>query len=160
MNDPRAGHLPPMMYPPPKKPVPIVPTVFGVVALLIVLMVAGGIRAFHAVKDNSDEAIAVGNSSVDNTGRHKYAAARSMLAPQVQAKTPTSTLEDTQTPTEKHHGAFVNHGQPQWNVQNWNGQTSVRLAYPAQFTKSDSTVSLVLVKTASGYQVYDAHYEF
>jgi len=61
---------------------------------------------------------------------------------------------------EKHHGAFVNHGQPQWYVQNWNGQTSVRLTYPAQFTKSNSTVSLVLVKTDLGYQVYEAHYEF
>ncbi len=160
MNDPRAGQPPPMMYPPPKKSVPIVPIVLGVVALLIVLAIVGGIRAFHAVKDNSAEAIAVGNSFIDNMGQHNYAAARSLFTPRVQAKTPTGTLEDIETLTEKHHGAFVSHGQPQWNVQNWNGQTSVRLAYPAQFTKSGSAVSLTLVKTESGYQVYDAHYEF
>lgn len=159
MNYPGA-EPPPMMSPRPQKSAPIVPIVLGILALLIVLAVVGGIRAFHAVKDNSAEAIIVGNSFIDNMGQHNYAAARSMLTPQVQAKTPMGSLEDIETLTEKHHGAFVNHGQPQWKVQNWNGQTSVRLAYPVQFSKSSSTVSLVLVKTEGGYQVYEAHYEF
>jgi len=160
MNYPGEGQPPPMMYPTPKKSAPVVPIILGVLALLIVLAVVGGIRAFHAVKDNSAEAIAVGNSFVDNMGRHNYTAAHALFTPQVQAKTPAGDLKDIETLTEKHHGAFVSHGQPQWNVQSWNGQTSVRLAYPARFTKSGSTVSLILVKTDAGYQVYEAHYEF
>ena len=148
------------MVPPPKKSAPIVPIILGALALLIVLAVLGGIRAFHAVKDNSAEAIAAGNRFVDNMGQHNYAAARSLLTPQVQTKTAADDLKDLETLTEKHHGTFVDHGQPQWNIQNWNGQTSVRLAYPAQFTKSSSTVSMTWVRTDAGYQVYEVHYEF
>ena len=160
MNYPGEGQPPPMLYPPPKGSFPIVPIVLGIFALLAVLAVLGGIRAFHAVQDNSAEAITVGNSFVDNMWQHDYAAARTLLTPQVQAKTPAGSLEDIEALTEKHHGAFIAHGEPQWNVRNWNGQTSVRLAYPAQFTKSGSTVSLILVKTDAGYQVYEVHYEF
>lgn len=160
MNYPGAGQTPTTIYPPPKKSPPIVPIVLGVFALLAVLAVVGGIRAFHAVQEDSAGAIAVGNSFVDNMGQHNYTDARSLLTPQVQAKTPAGSLEDLETLTEKHHGAFVNHGQPQWSVQNWNGQTSVRLTYPAQFTKSDSTVSMVVVETGGDYRVYGVHYEF
>lgn len=160
MNYPGAGQPPPTMPPPPRKGFPVAAVILGVAALLVVLAVVGGIRAFRAVKDNSAEAIAVGNSFIDNMGRHNYAAAHALFTPQVQAKTPADSLEDIETLTEKHHGTFVRHGQPGWNIQNWNGQTSVRLAYPAQFTKSHSTVSLVLVKTEAGYRVYEAHYEF
>ena len=160
MNYPGEGQTPPMMYPPPKKSAPIVPIILGIAALLIVLAVVGGIRGVQAVKDSSAEAIVVGNSFIDNMGQHDWAAAHSLLTPPGQAKAPADSLEDMEMLVEKHHGAFVNHGQPQRYVQNWNGQTSVRLTYPAQFTKSNSTVSLVLVKTDLGYQVYEAHYEF
>lgn len=160
MNYPDEGQQPPMMYPPPKKSVPIVPIILGIAALLIVLAVVGGIRGVQAVKDNSAEAIVVGNSFIDNMGQHDYTAAHSLLTPPGQAKTPADNLADMETLVEKHHGGFINHGQPQWNVQNWNGQTSVRLSYPAQFTKSYSTVSMTLVKTEVGYQVYGVHYEF
>ena len=160
MNYPGAGPQPPQMYLPPKKSVPVVPIVLGIFALLVVLAVVGGIKAFHAIKDTSSEAIAVGNSFVDNMGQHNYQVARSLLAAPVQAKTPAGDLKDLEAMAEKHHGAFLTHGQPQWNVQNWNGQTSVRLAYPAQFSKSVCTVSVTLVKTEQGYQVYEAHYQF
>lgn len=160
MNYPDAGQQPLMMYPPPKKAFPVVPIILGVVGLLIVLAIVGGIKAFHAVKEGSAEAIVVGNSFIDNMGQHNYQAARALFTPQVQAKTPAGNLKDIEVLVEKHHGVFIAHGQPQWNIQNWNGQTSVRLAYPAQFTRSQSTVSMTLVQTASGYQVYDARYEF
>lgn len=160
MTDPGSGPLPPVMYPPPKKRVPIGLIILGVVGLLGVLAVLGGIRAFQAVKGNSAEAITVGDSFIDNMGKHNYPAARSLFTPQVQATTPADTLKDMETLVEKHHGAFVNHGQPQWYVQNWNGQTSVRLTYPAQFAKSNSTVSMILVKNGNDYQVYEAHYMF
>lgn len=160
MNYPGAGPQPPQMYPPPKKSVPVVPIILSIAALLIALAVVGGIKAFHAVKDASSEAVMVGNSFVDNMGQHNYGAARSLLTAPVQAKTPAGDLKDMEALVEKHHGAFLNHGQPQWNVQSWNGQTSVRLTYPAQFSKSSSTVSLTLVNTEQGYQVYEAHYEF
>ena len=160
MNYPGAGQMPPAIYPPSKKSAPIVPIILGIAALLIVLAVGGGIHGVQAVKDNFVKAIAVSNSFIDNMGQHDWAAAHLLLIPPGQAKAPADSLEDMEMLVEKHHGAFVNHGQPQWCVQNWNGQTSVRLTYPAQFTKSNSTVSLVLVKTDLGYQVYEAHYEF
>lgn len=160
MNYPSAGQPPPTMPPPPRKGFPVAAVILGVAALLVVLAVVGGIRAFQAVKANSAEAIAVGNGFIDDMGRHNYAAAHALFTPQEQADFTADSLKDVETLTEKHHGAFIAHGQPQWNVQSWNGQTSVRLAYPAQFTKSHSTVSLVLVKTEAGYQVYEAHYEF
>ena len=159
MNYPNAGQ-PPVIYPPPKKAFPVVPVVLGVVGLLIVFAIVGGIKAFHAVSADTSQAITAGNSFIDNMGHHNYPAARSLFTSQVQANTPADNLKDIETLVEKHHGAFVNHGKPQWFIQNWNGQTSVRLAYPAQFTKSKSTVSLMLVQTDKGYQVYEAHYEF
>lgn len=160
MNYPGPGQPTPLMSSPPKKQAPILPIILSVVGLLIVLAVVGAVRAVHAVQQSSSEAIAVANSFIDNMGQHNYPAARSLFIPEVQARTPAGNLKDIETPVEKHHGAFVNHGQPQWNVQNWNGQTSVRLAYPAQFTSSNSTIALTLVQTNQGYQVYEAHYDF
>lgn len=160
MNYPGQGQPPPMPYPPPKKTPPIVPIILGVFALLAVLAVFGGIRAFHAVQEDSAGAIAVGDSFIDNMGQHNYAGARSLFTPPVQAKTTASDLKDVETLVEKHHGAFINHGQPQWGVQSWNGQTSVRLSYPARFTKTNSTVSMIVVETGGEYRVYEAHYEF
>ena len=160
MNAPGSGPLPPATSSPPKKSVPLVPIILSVTALLGVLAILGGVRAFQAMQENSSEAITVGNSLVDNMGQHNYQAARSLFTPQVQTSTSADALKDVETLTEKHHGSFISHGQPQWFVQNMNGQTSVRLTYPAQFTQSDSTVSLILVKTGDGYQVYEAHYTF
>ena len=160
MNYPDAGQLPPNFSAPPQKAFPIGYVILGVAGLLFVLAVLGGIKAFHAVKNGSAEAIAVGNSFVDAMGQHNYPAARSLFTAPIQAKTTAGDMKDIEVLVEKHHGAYIKHGQPQWNIQNWNGQTSVRLAYPAQFTKSSSTVSMILVRTDKGYQVYDAHYEF
>ena len=166
MNDPNAGPQPPPAYsplagyPPPKKGFPVVPVILGVVGLLIVLGVAGGVTAFRSAQKGSSAAVLIGNSFVDNMGQHNYSAARSLFTPAVQSHTPAGSLEDVEALAEKHHGAFVNHGQPQWFIQNWNGQTSVRLTYPVQFTKETSRVTLTLVETDEGYQVYDAHYDF
>ena len=159
MNYPNAGQ-PPMMPPSPQKPFPVALVVLGVFGLLIVLAVVGGIKVFHAVQDGSSEAIAVGNRFIDNMGQHHYPAADALFTSQIQAKTPAGSLKDIETLVEKHHGTYVDHGKPQWNIQSWNGQTKVYLAYPAQFTKSSNIVSLTLVQTDKGYQVYDVHYEF
>jgi hypothetical protein len=160
MNYPNAGQPPPQMAPPTQKRFPMAAVVLGIFGLLVVLAVVGGIKVFHAVQGGSSEAIAVGNRFIDNMGRHHYPAADALFTPQVQAKTPADNLKDIETLVEKHHGTYVNHGKPQWNIQSWNSQTRVYLAYPTQFTKSSSTVSLTLVQTDKGYQVYDAHYEF
>ncbi len=160
MNCPNAGQQPPTAYSAPKKPFPVALVVLGIAGLLVVLAVVGGIHAFKSVSAGSSEAIAVGNRFVDDIGRHDYSAAHSLFTAQVQASTLVGSLQDIETLEEKHHGAYVAHGQPQWNIQNWNGQTSVRLAYPVRFTKSTRTVSMVLVQTDKGYQVYEAHYDF
>ena len=160
MNHSNTGQQPPAPYTPTKKPFLTVWIVLGTTALLLVLMIVGGIRAFKSVTAGSSEAIAVGNRFVDSMGRHDYQTAQSLFTAQVQATTPPGNLKDIETLLEKHHGAYVSHGQPEWNVQNWNGQTSVRLAYPAKFTKSGSTISLLLVQTDKGYQVSDTHYDF
>ena len=159
MNYPDAGQQSPTMYPPPKKAFPVVPVVLGAVGLLLVLAVLGGIKAYHAVKQNSAEAIAVGNSFIDDMGRHNYQAAYSLFTPQVQAKTVPSVGADLEKIVEKYHGTFVNHGQPSWFIQNYNGQGTVRLTYPVQFTKSTDTVTMTLIQTDTGYQVYDFHYD-
>ncbi len=145
---------------PPRKAFPVATMILGVVTLLIVLAVLGGIKVFHAAQSGSAEATAAGNTFVDSIGRHNYPAARALMTPQVQAKTSAGDLKDLETLVEKHHGTYVAHGQPQWFIQNYNGQTSVRLTYPAQYTKSSTTISLVLLQTGKGYQVYDAHYDF
>lgn len=154
------GQPTPAPYPPTKKPFPTVWVVLGVAGLLLALAIVGGIRAFKSVTAGSSEAIAVGNRFVDSMGRHDYQTAQSLFTAQVQVTTPPGNLKDIETLLEKHHGAYVSHGQPEWNVQNWNGQASVRLAYPAKFTKSDSTISLLLVQTNKGYRVYETHYDF
>lgn len=160
MNDFGIGQQLPEIPPASKKAFPIGPIILGVVGLLIALAIIGGWKAFHAVKKGSAEAITVGNSFIDNLGQHNYSAAHSLFTPPVQANTPAGNLKDIEVLVEKHHGAFINHGQPQWNIQNWNGQTSVRLAYPVQFTKSSSLVSMTLLETDQGYRVYEVHYEF
>lgn len=143
-----------------KKPFPIALVILGVVALLVVLAVVGGIRAFDSVSKDSSEAVVVGNRFIDSMGKHRYQMAQSMFTPQVQVRTYANTLRDIETLMEKHHGTYINHGLPQWNFREWNGQTSVRLVYPVKFTKSICTVSIVLVRTGKGYQVYDTHYDF
>lgn len=159
MNDYNATQSPSFSAPT-KKPFPTVWVVLGVVVLLLALAIVGGIRAFKFVSAGSSEAIAVGNRFVESMGRHDYQTAQSLFTVQVQATTPPGNLKDIETLLEKHHGAYVSHGQPEWNVQNWNGQTSVRLAYPARFTKSASTISLLLVQTDKGYRVSETHYDF
>ena len=160
MNDFNSGRQPPLLYPAPKKPFPIAAVILTFAVLLILLAIVGGIKAFHAAKSGSAAAIAVGNSFIDDLGRHNYSAAQALFTPQLQAKTPAGTLQDVETWVEKHHGAYVEHGQPQWFIQNYNGQTSVRLSYPAQYSKSSSTVSLIVMQTDKGYQISDAHYDF
>lgn len=159
MNDYNATP-PPLFSSPAKKPFPTVWIVLGVVVLLLALVVIGGIHAFKSVSAGSSEATVVGDRFIDSMGRHNYQTAQSLFTAQVQSTTPPGNLKDIEALLEKHHGAYISHGQPEWNVQNWNGQTSVRLAYPARFTKSGSTISLLLVQTDKGYQVSDTHYDF
>ena len=110
MNDPNSGLQTPLPYPPQKKPFPVALVVFGVVGLLIVLAVAGGIKAFHAVKAGSAAAITVGDSFMDSIGHHNYSAARALMTAGVQSRTPVNTLQDVETLVEKHHGSYVAHG--------------------------------------------------
>lgn len=159
MNIPNAHQIPPVTYLPPKKTFSIVYIILIVFCLLMVLMIVGGIRAFHAVKDNSVQAISISNRFIDSMGKHQYQSADALFTPEVQAHTSVSSLKDMETLVEKHYGTYLNHGQPQWNVQTRNGQTNVQLAYPMQFTKGNSMVSLVLINLNGKYEVYDVHYE-
>ena len=153
---------PPFVPSPPaaKKSAPVAAIVLGILGLLLVLAVVGGFHAFHAVKDSSGAAIAVGNQFVDRMGQHHYPAARALFTAPVQAATPAGNLKDFETLAEKHHGAYLSHGQPAWNIQSWNGQTRVYLNYPVQFARGSSPVNLILVQTPKGYEVTDAHYQF
>ncbi|MGI4790265.1 MAG: hypothetical protein ACRYFS_15615 [Janthinobacterium lividum] len=160
MNYPNEEYQPLMSYPPPKKAFPVAFVVLGVAALLIMLAIFGGIKVFHAAQAGSSEAITVGNRFIDAMGKHNYQAAYSLFTPQVQEKMSMDDLKDMEALVEKHHGTFLSPGKPQWFIQNYNGQTSVRLTYPAQFTKSSSSVSMTLVQTDKGYQVYSANYAF
>ena len=154
------GSEQPFLAPPPKKTSYIGIIILGAIGLLIALAILGGIKVFHAAQSGSTAAIAVGNSFLDSVGKHNYTAAHALMTLPVQAKTPVSNIQDIEMLVEKHHGTYVSHGQPAWFIQNYNGQTSVRLTYPAQYTKSNSTVSMVVVQTDKGYQVYDTNYEF
>ncbi len=111
MNYPNAGQ-PSAAYSAPKKPFPTALVVLGVAAVLIVLTVVGGIRAFKSVSKGSAEAIAVGNHFIDSMGQHNYQAAHALFTAQVQASTPAGSLQDVETLEEKHYGAYVNYGQP------------------------------------------------
>jgi len=144
----------------PTKRFPVGLVILGVAILLIALAILGGIRAFKTVGQGSAEAITIGNQFIDSMGQHNYQTSQTLLTSQLQARTPAGNLKDIETLIEKHHGSYVNHGEPEWNVQSWNGQTSVRLAYPLKFTKSNTTVTMTLLKTDKGYQVNDTHYDF
>lgn len=160
MNYPGVGQQPPM-YAPPKKKIPVVPIVSGVLGcgcLLIVLVVAVGIKAFHTVQAGTSEATVVGNSFIDAMGHHKYAVAYSLFSLEAKSSVSADDLRDMETLVEKKHGAFVGRGQPQWYMQNWNGQTSVLLTYRAQFAKAPDTATLTLVPTKKGCRVFSAHY--
>ncbi len=146
--------------PPAKKGAPVAAIVLGILGVLILLAIVGGIKAFHAVKDGSAAATAVGDQFLDSMGQHHYPAARALFAASVQATTPAGNLKDIETLAEKHHGAYVSHGKPAWNVQNWNGQTRVYLTYPVQFARGSSPVTMILIQTPKGYEVSDAHYQF
>lgn len=146
--------------PPVKKGAPIAAIALGIMGVMLALAVFGGIKAFHAVKDGSAAAAAVGDQFLDSMGQHRYPAARALFAAPVQATTPAGNLKDIETLAEKHHGAYVAHGQPSWYVQNWNGQTRVSLTYLVQFTGGTSPVTMTLVQTPKGYEVTDAHYQF
>ena len=159
MNYPDAGQQPPTMYSPPRKPFPVGAVVLSVMGLLFFLAFVVGIKVFHAAKENTSEAIAVGNSFIDNMGLHNYQAAYALYTPEAQAKSPLSVGADYEKLAEKYHVAFVNHGVPAWFINNYNGQTSVRLTYPVQFTKSTATVTVTLIKTDAGYQVYSSRYD-
>ena len=160
MNNAFPEQSPPSLYAAPKKPFPVALVVFGVAGLLIVLAVAGGIKILHAVTAGSSEAITTGDRFLDSMGQHNYSSAYAEVMPQIQAKTSLSDLKDMEALVEKHHGAYVAHGKPQWNIQNRNGQTYVRLVYPAQFAKSQSTASMTVVQTEHGYQVCGVSYQF
>lgn len=148
------------VQPAPKKPFPTALVVLSIVGLFIALAVVGSIKIFHAAQSGSAAAIAAGNKFIEDIGQHRFSAARALMTAEIQAKTPASTLQDVETLVEKHHGACVAHGQPQWFIQNYNGQTSVRLSYPVQFSKSTSPVSMIVVPTNNGYRVYGTHYDF
>lgn len=159
MDDINKYQPPPASNPPAKKLFPTVWIVLGVVGLLLALAIVGGIHAFKSVSTGSSEAIAVGNRFIDSMERHDYQTAHSLFTASVQAATPPGNLKDMETLLEKQHGTYVSHGQPEWNIQNWNGQTSVRLSYPVKFTQGTRAVPMVLVQTNRGYQVYEAHYD-
>lgn len=146
--------------PPAKKGAPIAAIALGILGVLIALAVFGSIKAFHAVKDGSAAASIVGDQFLDIMGQHQYPAARALFTAPVQATTPAGNLKDIETLAEKHHGAYVSHGKPAWNVQNWNGQTRVYLTYPIQFTRGISPVTMTLIQSPKGYEVTDVHYQF
>lgn len=142
----------------PKKHFPVGFIILIAVGLLVVLAILGGIYAFKAVGQGSSQATVVGNKFIDSMGQHNFQAAQALFLPQLQARMPAGNLKDIQTLIEKHHGAYVNHSAPEWNVQSLNGQTSVRLIYFMKFTKSNSMITMTLLKTDKGYQVNDIHY--
>ncbi len=161
MNYPGMGPQLPINLPP-KKNIPVVPIVSGVLGcgcLLVVLVVAVGIKAFHTVKAGTSEATVVGNSFLDAMGHHNYPAAYSLFSDEAKSNVSSSDLKDMEMLVEKKHGAFVGRGQPQWYMQNRNGQTSVFLTYREQFAKTPDTATLTLVPTKKGYRVFYAHYE-
>ncbi len=160
MNIPNNGAQPPTAYQPSSKVVPIAFVAFGILTLLIILGVVTSIKVYRNTQSSSRAAISVGDSFIDSMGQHNYQAARSLLASQLQATTPTNNLKDIEMLAEKHHRAFVKLGQPGWFVQDRGGQVTARLSYPVQFAQSSSTVSLTLVQTKTGYRVYNYYYTF
>ena len=159
MNDPYTNPYSSEIAAPPRKSNTLALLVLGGVTLLVGLGILAAVFSFRAGMNTSSEAITVGNSFIDNLGAHNYQASESLLSPSAQARVPATELKDMETLLEKQHGAFTNHGQPGWFVQTYNGQTSVRLTYQAQFTKGSSPVTLVLMKGGKGYQVEDCHFE-
>ena len=138
----------------------IVCSVAGIVVLLLALGIVSGIKAFRSTQKDSQDAIIVGNSFIDSMSEHHYQAARALLIPQLQPTTPAGNLQDLQALMEKHHGGLVKRGQPAWFAQERGGQTTVRLQYPVQYQRSSSGVTLTLLKTNTGYRVYNYYYNF
>lgn len=161
MNYQNEKAQPPTLYHPPSKTLLAALILLGIVfGLLILLGVITTIRVSHDNQNSSQEAISVGNSFIGNMGRHNYKASHSLLVPHLQATTQTKKLSDIEMLVEKSRGTFVSLGKPGWFVQDRGGQTTARLSYPVKFTQSNTTVSLMLIKTDIGYQVYNYDYNF
>ncbi len=159
MNYPPMNPYPPGMAAPPQKSNTVLFIVLAGAGLLVLLAIVGIALAFKSGMNTSSEAVIVGNKFIDAMGQHNFPASSALLSPQTQGRIPATELRDMETLLERQHGAFVSHGPPAWFVQNYNGQTSVRLTYQAQFTRGTSPIMLVMVKGDHGYEVNDCHYE-
>ena len=139
--------------------VPIILGLAGFMTLLLILGIIVSIKGFYHGKNDSLNAIHVGDKFIDSMGHHNYSAARSLLTNQLQLLSPTSNLKDVEMLIEKNHGSFVTRGQPQWLRRESKGQVTVYLSYPIQFTQSGSQVTVTLFQTNKGYQIHDYRYD-
>ena len=143
---------------PPRKPSRVLPIVLGVAALLIALIALGVVSAVRSLSGTSSAATAVANSFVAAIGAHDFRGASALCAPQEQAHMSPSALKGLEALVEQTQGSYVSAGVPAWYVQNWNGQTSVRLTYRARYANGAETITVVMVNTADGYRVYRVSY--
>ncbi len=145
------------MTPEPKKQSRVGLILLGVAAVLALLIV-GALSAFHAASGTAAQAIAVSDRFVDAMGAHDYQGANALIVPEGQAKASPLFLYRMESLMESSDGAYVSHGTPQWFVQNYNGQTSVRLTYPVQYAHGSGHALLTVVNAGDGYRINQCNF--
>ncbi len=123
--------------------------------LAVVALVAfGAVRLFRSGQGAVQGANIVAGNFMDAMQTHRYADARALLTPDAQARTPVANLADIQELLDKRHGAPKGHGpMSNWNINSYNGVTSVRLVMTQRFTGGDVPASLVIQNTPAGWRI-------
>ena len=118
------------------------------------LVVFGGVRLFRSGQGAVQGAGVVAGNFVDAMQAHRYADARALLAPDAQARTQPADLRDLQELLEKRHGTPGGHGPlSNWNINSYNGVTTVRLVMAQKFARGDVPASLVIQDTRDGWRI-------
>lgn len=145
-------------YPPPRNNTRIVAVILGIAAFVLVALIVGAVFAFRAGSKAAANAAIVADALITDLKTHDYRSAHSLIAT---VALPKSTLRDMsiyQQYVEKRNGRLISTGKPQWYISSYNGQTSIRLQYPAQFANGGGSILVVLVPEPNGYRVLAYNY--
>ena len=133
--------------------------IFCIFIGITLLVVSVNVIIWRRAKTSVYQASTVADSLMYDMATHRYQAASDLFIPQLRAEASAAKLSALEILVEKRYGAYINHGLPQWNVENKNGHGWINLRYLGKFSGGHSEILIILVKTRDRYQVYYCHYQ-
>ncbi len=141
-------------YAPPPSGKKIVVIILVIVAVMIALLIFGGVALFRSFSGTTKAAAAPAEQFLDALQRHDFTAAEALMTTDAQAATPASSLKNMDSLIEKQHGPMTGHsGSSNWNVNSYNGVTTVSLTYTAHSQKGEAPISIVMAHPPEGWRV-------